>query len=101
MNGPSAFAEWAQVFTIVGFIGYALVTTVVGYRFLTGRSNIWLTVFCLVVFMPLLALTSAFGALSAPPLRWLSAEAGGVARGVTVWSMFLFVLVGSLRRAPR
>lgn len=92
-------SEWAQLFSAVGFSGYALVTGVVLFRYL--RTNTFANVRRLLVssslFVVLIGLASATSALSRPPFEWLTPSQAAQVTPFYVWVSF-FGLLGYMGR---
>lgn len=92
--------EWAQLFSAIGFAGYALVIGFVLMLYLTKNSvlNLKRLVVGSAVFLILIGGISATNAMARPPFEFLTLSQAAQATSAYIWCSFFFILAGLLRR---
>lgn len=94
-------AEWAGLFSTMGFAIFALVTTAMTILHVERNTNGKRLVMCFGGFITMIGGASISSALSRPPFEWISASQSAQATAAIVWCISLFVLAGVTWRAGR
>lgn len=92
--------EWAQLISVIGFVGYGIAVgqAIVAYIVKNTNLNLRRSVVGGGSFVTLIAVVSAVSQLARPPFEWLSLSQTAQANAFIVWLFFFVVIVALWRK---